>query len=68
MPQGIHALPPGNARRSALAQSGVHVQRMAGIHGDAELGAYSICMSKGYEDNVDRGNTMYVRLPSHLLM
>lgn len=49
-------------RRAALAESGVHVLRQAGIHGDAELGAFSICMSKGYEDNVDRGNTMYVRL------
>ncbi|KIK37875.1 hypothetical protein CY34DRAFT_809917 [Suillus luteus UH-Slu-Lm8-n1] len=44
--------------KAALAESGVHVLRQAGIHGDAELGAFSICMSKGYEDNVDRGNTI----------
>lgn len=42
----------------ALAEAGVHVQRQAGIHGDQELGAFSICLSKGYEDNVDRGNTI----------
>ncbi|KAG2147696.1 SRA-YDG [Suillus clintonianus] len=39
----------------AVAESGVHVQRQAGIHGDQELGAFSICLSKGYEDNVDNG-------------
>ncbi|KAG1735806.1 SRA-YDG [Suillus lakei] len=42
----------------AVAEAGVHVQRQAGIHGDQELGAFSICLSKGYEDNEDRGNTI----------
>ncbi|KAG1749152.1 SRA-YDG [Suillus paluster] len=41
-----------------LAKSGVHILRQAGIHGDQELGAFSICLSKGYEDNVDNGNTI----------
>jgi E3 ubiquitin-protein ligase UHRF1 len=44
--------------KAALAEAGVHVLRQAGIHGDHELGAFSICMSKGYEDNIDRGNTI----------
>ncbi|KIJ66749.1 hypothetical protein HYDPIDRAFT_166242 [Hydnomerulius pinastri MD-312] len=40
-----------------LANAGVHVLRQAGIHGDASEngGAFSICLSGGYEDNVDRG-------------
>jgi E3 ubiquitin-protein ligase UHRF1 len=58
MLQRIHTLPC----RAALAEAGVHALRQAGIHGDHELGAFSICLSKGYEDNVDRGNLMYVRL------
>lgn len=54
-----------NNRRAALADAGVHKLQQSGIHGDKELGAFSICLSKGYEDNVDRGNIMYVRfLPS----
>lgn len=28
---------------------------VAGIHGDSELGAYSVALSGGYEDNVDLG-------------
>ncbi|KAG2341392.1 SRA-YDG [Suillus weaverae] len=44
--------------KAGLAEAGIHVQRQAGIHGDQELGAFSICLSKGYEDNVDRGNTI----------
>jgi len=43
-----------------LLAAGVHMMQGAGIHADQELGAYSICLSKGYEDNVDNGNTMYV--------
>ncbi|KAG1899361.1 SRA-YDG [Suillus fuscotomentosus] len=51
--------------KAALADAGVHKLQQSGIHGDKELGAFSICLSKGYEDNVDRGNIMHVRfLPS----
>lgn len=42
--------------KAALADAGVHKLQQSGIHGDKELGAFSICLSKGYEDNVDRGN------------
>lgn len=37
---------------------------MAGIHGDPnpDGGTFSICMSQGYEDNVDSGEKMYVTL------
>ncbi|KIK96029.1 hypothetical protein PAXRUDRAFT_339762 [Paxillus rubicundulus Ve08.2h10] len=46
--------------KEALGKAGVHVQRQAGIHGDpnANGGAFSICLSEGYEDNVDNGNTI----------
>ena len=51
-----------SAHREALGRVGVHVQRQAGIHGDPSGGAFSICLSEGYEDNVDNGETMYVHL------
>lgn len=31
-----------------------------GIHGDTTEGAYSICLSGGYKDDKDYGNTLYV--------
>ena len=43
-------------------ECGVHGQREAGIHGDSLRGAFSICISGGYEDNRDFGDTMYVTL------
>ncbi|KAG1749153.1 SRA-YDG [Suillus paluster] len=46
--------------RDELFKAGVHVVIRRGIHGDQELGAFSICLSAGYEDNVDNGNTMHV--------
>lgn len=46
--------------REAVGKAGVHVQRQAGIHGDPadNGGAFSICLSEGYEDNVDAGEMM----------
>ncbi|KAI6024905.1 SRA-YDG [Pisolithus microcarpus] len=43
--------------KEELWRAGVHVQRQAGIHGDATEngGAFSICLSEGYEDNIDGG-------------
>ncbi|KIM62767.1 hypothetical protein SCLCIDRAFT_1214884, partial [Scleroderma citrinum Foug A] len=43
--------------KEAVGKAGVHVQRQAGIHGDPadNGGAFSICLSEGYEDNVDAG-------------
>ncbi|KAI6110519.1 SRA-YDG [Pisolithus croceorrhizus] len=43
--------------KEELWRAGVHVQRQAGIHGDASEngGAFSICLSEGYEDNIDSG-------------
>lgn len=40
--------------------AGVHIPSQAGIHGDSSDtgGAFSICLSEGYEDNVDGGETM----------
>lgn len=46
-------------------KAGVHAQSQAGIHGDPKDGggAFSICISEGYEDNEDLGDKMYVNLP-----
>ncbi|KAG6374305.1 PUA-like domain-containing protein [Boletus reticuloceps] len=46
--------------RDALIRAGVHGQSQAGIHGDSKDGggAFSICISGGYEDNVDDGETI----------
>ncbi|KAN0093064.1 PUA-like domain containing protein [Tylopilus felleus] len=44
--------------RDELMKAGVHSQKQAGIHGDSKEGAFSICISEGYEDNVDRGDTI----------
>ena len=50
-----------NIFRAEVRKAGVHAVEQGGIHGDQELGAFSICLSKNYyEDNVDNGNTMYV--------
>lgn len=46
--------------REALVRSGVHGSPRQGIHGDHERGAFSICLSGKYEDDDDRGDTMYV--------
>ncbi|KAF9234623.1 SRA-YDG [Melanogaster broomeanus] len=55
----IEGVPVGTkfTSKEALAKAGVHVQRQAGIHGDSQPngGAFSICLSGGYEDNVDNG-------------
>ncbi|KAJ8589846.1 SRA-YDG [Rhizopogon salebrosus TDB-379] len=44
------------ASKAALLKAGVHENPQGGIHGSQELGAFSICLSKGYEDNDDNGN------------
>lgn len=44
-------------RRVECSNAGVHRPTHAGIHADA-LGAYSICLSGGY-DNEDKGDKMY---------
>jgi len=44
--------------REELLRAGVHAQNQAGIHGDSKDGggAFSICLSGGYEDNQDNGD------------
>ncbi|KAH7912037.1 SRA-YDG [Hygrophoropsis aurantiaca] len=46
--------------RKECGKSGVHSPIQAGIHGDSHdnHGAFSICLSGGYEDNVDSGETI----------
>ncbi|KAF8135181.1 PUA-like domain-containing protein [Boletus edulis] len=44
--------------RQELSDAGVHAPTWAGIHGDSspDGGAFSICISGGYEDNKDNGD------------
>ncbi len=48
--------------RESCANAGVHTARFAGIHGSKPNGAYSVCLSGGYEDT-DEGESLYVVLP-----
>jgi len=43
--------------RKDCALAGVHAQYYAGIVGSKRDGAYSICLSGGYEDDIDNGET-----------
>jgi len=45
------------ATREECKNAGVHIPQVAGIHGDMNIGAFSICMSGGYEDDEDHGFT-----------
>ncbi|OAX37610.1 SRA-YDG protein [Rhizopogon vinicolor AM-OR11-026] len=42
--------------KAAARKAGIHAAEQGGIHGDQHLGAFSVCLSKGYEDNIDNGN------------
>ena len=56
--------------RDQLLRAGVHGQLQAGISGDSSEngGAFSICVSGGYEDNRDNGEKMYVNLFASISM
>ncbi|KAL4250953.1 hypothetical protein ABKN59_005245 [Abortiporus biennis] len=43
--------------RQLCSNSGVHPGIMAGIYGTRDEGARSVCLSGGYEDDVDEGDT-----------
>ena len=45
--------------RKECASAGVHPANFAGIAG-SQNGAYSICLSGGYEDDKDDGETLYI--------
>lgn len=45
-------------RREECMRAGVHGVGVAGIHGSKAHGAYSICVSGGYEDDIDDGDWM----------
>ena len=45
--------------RKECALAGVHTANFAGIAG-SQSGAYSICLSGGYEDDKDDGETLYI--------
>ncbi|XP_001602205.2 E3 ubiquitin-protein ligase UHRF1 [Nasonia vitripennis] len=45
--------------RFQVSEAGVHRPHVAGIHGRAEDGAYSIALSGGYEDDVDNGEEFF---------
>ncbi|KIJ95627.1 hypothetical protein K443DRAFT_682892 [Laccaria amethystina LaAM-08-1] len=42
--------------REECVSAGVHALHFAGIHGTNRLGAFSICLSGGYEDDKDEGH------------
>ncbi|KAF5331829.1 hypothetical protein D9611_008923 [Ephemerocybe angulata] len=50
--------PPGSwyVNRAECSKARVHGKTVAGIHGSKDNGAYSICISGGYEDDYDRGD------------
>ena len=52
--------------RKECALAGVHPANFAGIAG-SQNGAYSICLSGGYEDDKDDGETLYINWNIHLL-
>ncbi|KAL1949930.1 hypothetical protein VTO73DRAFT_8811 [Trametes versicolor] len=45
--------------RKDLHKAGVHIGVRHGIHGQKERGAFSIVLSGGYEDDADRGDTIF---------
>lgn len=51
--------------RQECSNSGVHPGLLAGIYGSKELGAFSVVLSGGYEDDEDHGDTLYVRSSCH---
>ncbi|XP_072402002.1 E3 ubiquitin-protein ligase UHRF1-like [Diabrotica undecimpunctata] len=42
--------------RAQVSEVGVHRLIVGGIHGSANIGAYSIVLSGGYEDDIDQGD------------
>ncbi|KAF8803989.1 SRA-YDG [Phlegmacium glaucopus] len=55
----IAGYPVGSSFKSRkdCSAAGVHAPNYAGIAGNRTYGAYSICMSGGYEDDQDKGET-----------
>ncbi|PWN19943.1 hypothetical protein BCV69DRAFT_283472 [Microstroma glucosiphilum] len=53
----IPGIPPGSwyPTRMACSTSSLHAPTVAGISGDSSRGAYSLCLSGGYEDDEDLG-------------
>lgn len=45
--------------RLQVSEVGIHRPHVAGIHGRAEVGAFSIVLSGGYEDDKDNGEEFY---------
>lgn len=56
----IPGIAPGTwyPSRIACSTSSLHAPTVAGISGDSSQGAYSLCLSGGYEDDVDSGDTV----------
>lgn len=42
-----------------VSEAGVHRPHVAGIHGRETVGAFSVVLSGGYEDDVDKGDEVY---------
>lgn len=39
-----------------MSEAGIHRPHVAGIHGRSNVGAFSIVLSGGYEDDIDNGD------------
>lgn len=65
---GPHVQPPWSAvdfaSRKQCYSKGLHTRLYAGISGTTTLGAFSVVLSGGYEDDDDRGNYLYDLLHS----
>ncbi|EIW84117.1 SRA-YDG [Coniophora puteana RWD-64-598 SS2] len=57
----IPGIKPGHIfkKKDDCYKSGVHKSPRGGVHGSEALGAASICISGGYEDNKDEGNIIW---------
>ncbi|EIW58005.1 uncharacterized protein TRAVEDRAFT_29866 [Trametes versicolor FP-101664 SS1] len=57
-PQGVRVGDVFTYRKD-LHKAGVHIGVRHGIHGQKDRGAFSIVLSGGYEDDADRGDTIF---------
>ena len=55
----IPGVPVGTlwSKRMDCSTASIHAPTVAGISGNADVGCWSICLSGGYEDDVDEGTT-----------
>ncbi|KAI0365482.1 hypothetical protein BV20DRAFT_954158, partial [Pilatotrama ljubarskyi] len=57
-PPGVYVGDTFESKRQ-LHDAGVHAGLRSGIHGQKDVGAFSIVMAGGYEDDIDYGDKIY---------